>query len=44
MKSVMRQFDLSSILLFLNNAAISLDGTKNFALLRKNRKQLGHIE
>ena len=43
MKSVMRHFDLSSIPLFLNIAATSIDGTKNSALLRKNRKQLGQI-
>ena len=44
MKSIMRHFDLSSIPLFLNIAATSVDGTKNSALLRKNRKQLGQIE
>ena len=37
MKSVMRHFDLSSISLFLNVAATSVDGTKNFTSLRKNR-------
>ena len=37
MKSAMRHFDLSSISLFLNVAATSVDGTKNFTLLRKNR-------
>ena len=37
MKSVMRHFDLSSIPLFLNVAATSLDGIKNFTLLCKNR-------
>ena len=36
MKSVMHHFDLSSIPLFLNIATTSIDGTKNFALLRKN--------
>ena len=35
MKSVMRHFDLSSIPLFLNVTATSVDGGKNFALLRK---------
>ena len=40
----MRHFDLSGILLFLNIAATSVDGTKNSALLRENRKPLGQIE
>ena len=43
-EKLMHHFDLSSIPLFLNIAATSVDGTKNSALHRKNRKQLGQIE